>query len=167
MLNYDKCKKCNKSGNEVNNNCDECINNYLFINEFFIHSKNCFQKCDYYYYFNENNKYICTQSDICPLKYNKLIIEKKKCIDDCKNDNEYLYEYNNNCLKECPLNKKIYEEEKKCLEECYENQFEYNNICYNDCPENTYRLYQNKNICVKNIPENYYLDNNDNIYKEC
>ena len=44
--------------------------------------------------------------------YKNLISQKRKCIDDCKKDdnNEYIYEYNNICLKECPENKRIYEE---------------------------------------------------------
>ena len=70
-------------------------------------------------------------------------------------------------MKECPENKKIYEEEKICLDECYPFQFEYNNTCYNDCPSDKYRLFRYRNICSDSIPDNYYLDNNDNIYKEC
>ena len=53
---YKLCRKCNTSGNDINNNCDECINNYKFLNESFVNNKNCFEKCPYYYYFNENNK---------------------------------------------------------------------------------------------------------------
>ena len=49
------CKKCNISGDNINNNCDECINNYIFLNESFVNSKNCFKKCNYYYYFDKNN----------------------------------------------------------------------------------------------------------------
>jgi len=164
---YYTCKKCNISGNEINNNCDECIDNYTFINESLALSNNCFIKCEFYYYFNENNEYTCTISDICPTNYNKIIKQKNKCIDDCKNDNIFNYEYNNSCLKECPTNAKIFGDEKLCLEECYENQFEYNNNCYNDCPTNTFRLFINRNVCVNALPENYYLDNTDNIYKEC
>ena len=70
-------------------------------------------------------------------------------------------------MKKCPENKRIYEEEKICLDECYPFQFEYNNTCYNDCPSDKYRLFGYRNICSDSIPDNYYLDNNDNIYKEC
>ena len=140
---------------------------FLFINESIVPSQNCFKKCEHYFYFNESNQYTCTELNVCPTQYNKLIEGKKKCVDECINDDEYKCEYNNKCLKECPRGLKIYEEEKKCLDSCYEYQFEYNNICYNDCPNNTYRIFQVRNICIAEVPENYYLDNNDNIYKEC
>ena len=115
-----------------------------------------FQTIIYYYFINENIQYTCTESNICPIKYSKLVEDKKKCIDECRNDDEYKYEYNNKCLKECPDGIKIYEEQKKCLESCNDNQFEYNNICYDDCPNGTYRIFQNRNICSIEIPDNYF-----------
>ena len=51
---------------------------------------NCYKICDYYY-FGEDSKYECTLSNECPLKYNKLISDKEKCIDDCKMDDKYIY----------------------------------------------------------------------------
>ena len=76
-----------------------------------------------------------------------------------------IYEYNNICCKKCPETTKTFEEQKLCLDECYPEQFEYNNICYNDCPENSYRIFIDRNKCVIKIPDNYYLDIEDNIYK--
>ena len=35
----------------------------------------------------------------CPEKYNKLIINKGKCIDECLKDNIYIFEYNNICYE--------------------------------------------------------------------
>ena len=32
----------------------------------------------------------------------KIIFDKKKCIDNCYKDYEYIYEYNNLCYKSCP-----------------------------------------------------------------
>ena len=98
---YKLCKKCNESGNDINNNCDECINNYVFLNDNFVNNKNCFEKCNYFYYFDENNNYNCSQNYLCPENY-KLIIEKNKCIDECKNYEENMYEYNKTCLNQCP-----------------------------------------------------------------
>ena len=164
---YDKCKKCSQFGDEANNKCDECIDNYIFINDSFANTNNCYMDCDHYYYFKGYNQYECTESYNCPSQYNKLIINKMKCIGDCKNDNDYVYTYNNNCYEECPSNKKRYEEEKLCLDECNEELFEYNNICYNNCPVNTYRIYTTRKICLDTIPENYYLDSSDNIHKKC
>ena len=141
---YRTCKTCNKSGNETNNNCNECIYNYTFLNESLAIPYNCYKICPYYYYFDENNKYNCIES--CHLQYNKLIEEKNKCIDECIKDDEYKYEYKNKCFISCPNGTKIYEKENKCLDSCYDNQFEYNNNCYDNCPNGTNKLFQNRNI---------------------
>jgi hypothetical protein len=87
---YDTCKKCTGPGTPTDNNCDKCANGYGFLAETFINTKNCFKNCNYYYYFNENNEYFCTVSDSCDYNY-KLIRPKKKCINECKNDNENKY----------------------------------------------------------------------------
>ena len=92
---HQNCNYCYGEGNNINNNCIECISSYIFLNE--SNSKNCYEKCQIYYYFDEFNNYKCTQNYECPQKFNKLIIEKNKCIDDCKNDNIYKYEYNGIC----------------------------------------------------------------------
>ncbi len=62
-----------------------------------------------------------------------MIHYKNKCINYCKNDDEYKYEYNNQCMVVCPDNLKRDEEQKLCLDKCYSNQFKCDNICYNDC----------------------------------
>ena len=62
----------------------------------------CFKICQYYYYLNESNDYICTKSENCVDDYNKLIVEKSQCIDKCEKDNIYKYEYVNICYTECP-----------------------------------------------------------------
>ncbi len=77
---YSTCKKCGVLGNETNNNCDECIDNYIFINDSSVPLQNCYLKCEFYYYFDENNKYFCTNNSSCPSEYPKLIEEKKKCV---------------------------------------------------------------------------------------
>jgi len=165
---YDTCKKCTGPGTSTNNNCDKCINGYGFLSEPFVNQKNCFENCNYYYYFNENNEYFCTVSDSCDYNY-KLIRSKKKCINECKNDNDnkYIYEYNNECVDQCPSGSLLDNEVKKCLNSCPSNKFEYENSCLIDCPSGKYKIYKNKNICSKTLYENYYLDNNTKIYKPC
>ena len=97
---FQSCKSCYGPGNEMENNCSECEINYHYLNE--SNSKsNCYEKCAYYYYF-DSSKYYCTERWSCPLKFNKLIIAKNKCIDKCQNDNKYIYEYNNICYENCP-----------------------------------------------------------------
>jgi len=112
---YETCNKCNIGGNELNNNCIECKVNYTFyINQKNI--SNCYKKCDSYYYFDKSDNFYCTET--CPDKYKKVIEEKKRCIDLCKNDDIYKYEYDNICYEKCP-NGTIVNEAKY---NCYENE---------------------------------------------
>ena len=41
---------------------------------------------------------------IYQIKNKKLISERRECLDDCKNDDIYKYEFNNNCYEKCPNN---------------------------------------------------------------
>ena len=96
------CKTCNIKGDEFNNNCQECNSEYEFKHDF-DNDKNCYKKCNNYYYFDSSKIYNCTDGNNCPLNY-KLIIPKKKCIDDCSKDKIYRYEYQNICYEACPNN---------------------------------------------------------------
>ena len=97
------CFSCSKGGDLNDHNCDECKSDYTFLNG---EGKkgNCYKKCENYYYFDEFNKYKCTNRKTCPDSRRKLITEKGKCIDECYNDDTYKYEYNNECYKKCPDN---------------------------------------------------------------
>ena len=103
QLCFPTCKKCIEYGDKNNNKCLEYINGYNFIYDF-ENVNNCYEKCKYYYYFVSSNNYYCTENEKCPVEYSKIILEKKRCIDDCSKDNIYKYEYNNKCYKECPNN---------------------------------------------------------------
>ena len=98
------CASCSKGGDIFDHNCDECKSNYIFLNET-DKNGNCYKKCDNYYYFDKNNQYLCTDEKECPPSRRLLIKEKRKCIDECYNDDTYKYEYNNKCYKKCPDNK--------------------------------------------------------------
>ena len=78
---YKSCKTCNERGNETYHLCIECNDDYNFELSISNH-KNCY--------------------NICPGEYNKIIRDKKQCINNCSLDNEYIYEYNNECFKKCP-----------------------------------------------------------------
>ena len=112
---YKFCKKCYGPGNIENNNCLECIENMKFIDEPFK-PKNCFPKCNNYYFIDGDQNYFCTNASECPLDYPKLVFEKEKCIEKCKSDNKYNFEYNNRCFLFCP-NGTIYRSNKKI---CYD-----------------------------------------------
>ena len=98
---YETCKNCSQRGDSNSHNCDLCKDDFIIINEL-NKEKNCYKKCDYYYYIASNNEYSCTITNECPYEYSKLISEKKKCIDICSKDDTYKYEFNNFCYIKCP-----------------------------------------------------------------
>ena len=108
-----KCyKKLMSDENNNNNNiCDFCGLNYLKEFNYKLNVINCYKQCSYYHYFDINsNEMFCL--DNCSGIYNKLIKEKKECIEDCKKDDVYNYElkkeYNIICV-----NKSIFATEQK------------------------------------------------------
>ena len=65
--------------------------------------KNCYRYCTYYFYQDKINKiFYCTESLGCPIEFNKLVNEKKECLKSCEEDEEYKYEFQKKCYKECP-----------------------------------------------------------------
>ena len=96
---YETCKNCYGEGNKMDNKCSLCINNYDFIDE--LKNNNCYERCRYFYYFDELNNYMCTLNETCQENY-KLINEKNKCINECKFDDIYKYEFKNVCYERCP-----------------------------------------------------------------
>ena len=79
---YHTCKTCNISGNNRNHNCIECNDNYPIgiKNENYL---NCYENCSYYYYFDNEFNYYCTEDSSCPNEYYKLKVDTRECI---KND---------------------------------------------------------------------------------
>ena len=98
---YETCNTCIYGGDKNENNCSTCENNYIKEPDL-INSHNCVLKCPYFYYYNSYGKYKCTLFPNCPDDFNLIIKEKKKCIDNCEKDDLYKYNYNGECLKECP-----------------------------------------------------------------
>ena len=111
---FNRCQKCQTSGDESNNNCELCIDNYIFVNDSSLKEKNCYEKCEFYYYLNESNYYFCTQGNSCPENY-KLIKEKGKCIDECYNDDFYKFEFEKICYEQCPNGTIDTDGNKKCF----------------------------------------------------
>ena len=106
---------------------------------------NCYKDYLYYYYLGSDKIYHRTNSPQCPNNY-KLIETKSLCINNCSNDTEYIYEFNNKCYLYCPFNS-ILSENNKC--KC--NYYYYNN---------------NTIECSQIIPDGYYLKNKSNIIIE-
>ena len=107
------CATCDHGGDGDENNCTSCEINHVKKPDF-PNSTNCVIKCLYYYYYTIFDQYKCTPSAECPKDYNLMIKEKKKCIDNCQNDDLYKYQYNGECLEECPNNTYYDENENKC-----------------------------------------------------
>ena len=98
---FSRCKTCNYKGNNKQNNCTSCKNGFRFRPDEKNYT-NCVVKCDYYYYINIFNQYFCTESNQCPIEVSLLIRDKGQCVDSCSKDNEYIYQFNYECFKECP-----------------------------------------------------------------
>ena len=86
---FSSCKYCIKEGNYAKQFCTICnINNsFALIMEDTINSieptYNCYPNCSYYYYFDENEDFQCTQELKCPENYDKLINKEKRCVKSC------------------------------------------------------------------------------------
>ena len=151
---FDTCKFCNGEGNEEFNNCIECNSGYYFLN--YTESQiNCYEKCEYYYYFDEYNKYQCTE--LCPSNFNKLIINKNKCIDECENDDIYKYEYINFCYSSCPNNTIAYENSYICNDNNNDKNY-YNDTFIYSCVEEI--VFKNK---IKNSTNDSTVEIQDQI----
>ena len=100
---FESCKSCYGRGDQTDNNCSSCKENYIF-KPGIKNTRNCVIKCNYYYYYSMIGKYFCTYNYHCPEKINLVIEDKNQCIYDCNIDDEYKYQYNGECLKKCPEN---------------------------------------------------------------
>ena len=149
---YISCKNCAETGNESDNKCIECKDDYEIKNDD-ENDKNCYKKCTYKYYYDSNNKYTCTTDDNCPTDLPKLISEKNRCIDECKKDNLYKYEYNGVCLSGCPNgthsktdNEYICEGDLNC-----EQKGKYYNYFFTACTDEVEDGYYCNNILLKTV----------------
>jgi hypothetical protein len=143
----------------------ECVGSCSLTPYLFDYFGECLEECPIgTYYYSDNHKYYCTSDLLCPeYKYKLLIPQKGICIDNCTNDDQYIYELNNICY-EIPyyLNNKSMSPEISnnniTKDEIIENIKEYiNNLDYNNLKETLSEM-QNKNIQYL-----LYKDNEMNI----
>ena len=94
---YHTCKICNKGGNKLIHNCIECNGNYSFgiIKDNYL---NCYEKCVYYHYSDNDNSFICTLNSSCPKEYPILITSQLECIKN--NMIEVIKDMLNNAINE-------------------------------------------------------------------
>ena len=152
------CATCEYGGDGIENNCTSCELNYINKPDFY-NSTNCVIKCLYFYYYTIFDQYKCTPSAKCPNDYYLMIKEKRKCIDNCQNDDKYKYQYNGECLKDCPNNTYYDEYESKCkdkdIDQCLltENQLNINakNITDKELEELAYKYAIEFNYTINHI----------------
>ena len=77
----------------------------------------------------------------------------------CTNDEEYLFEFNNNCLKICPNDTFIKIDENLCLIACGQRQYLYQNMCYSSLPNDLNTFFQNGYIYINNDSDINYILN--------
>ena len=79
-----------------------CIKNVIIRVNFVLYNNysNCYENCDFFYYFDDDNNFICTQNYSCPENYDIFIPKKNKCTDNCEKDDIYKFEYNKTCYSE-------------------------------------------------------------------
>ena len=76
---YFTCRRCEKKGNNTNHNCLECVSNisFSFIVTYYL---NCYENCNYYYHFDDNNNDHCTSNLSCPNDF-PILTETNECVD--------------------------------------------------------------------------------------
>ena len=185
---YKKCQKCNKHGNDANHNCIECIEDYTLTKDF--GKSQCYKKCDYYYYYNTTNHRVCTINNSCPENLTKIVNSTNRCVKECSDDENNMYEYDNQCYSSCPSGThKINEESYKCGKlscdilysydraECiteppigfYINSTEDKTIdkCHDNCKTCNGGPSDNNNNCTKCPDENTIYFDLGNCTSEC
>ena len=164
---YSSCKKCTSFGDDDDHNCLDCLLNYKKINEF-GKGNNCYIDCgDNYYYFDNEGNYNCIESDLCREKQMKLIDEKKKCIDNCNNDDTYKLEYDNKCYDECPPNTFINVDNEDICQSNPEGYYLDVNIyrkCYETCKTCNKEGSQSNHNCINCIEDYFPILNSQGGY---
>ena len=152
---YETCKKCTELGDVNDHKCTECYQNYT------LNETNCYEICQYYYYFDSSNQYHCTKKEECPENY-KLIIDKRKCINKCSKDEIYKIEYKDQCYQFCPNGTYYNYNLTECIDNipegyyCNDTSLKTIDKCDNKCNNCSYQSMKDR-LCIScNINDNYY-----------
>ena len=97
---YQTCQTCEEDGDAAYHNCLTCVKGFRFRPDK-NPEKNCVVNCTYFY-LSPYGEYKCLEKLNCPEESNLIIVENNQCIDDCKKDENYTYQYNGVCYKSCP-----------------------------------------------------------------
>jgi len=157
---FETCATCDYGGNGIEHNCTSCDIDLIKKPEF-NSSKNCVTKCSYYYYYTSYGQYKCSNSSQCPKQKNLLVRDIGKCTNNCKNEYLYKYQYNGECLKECPKYTK--EDEnficKEYINKCYLTKY--------DIYLNHYNIDNEIETIVENYAKEFnYTEKHVSIYND-
>ena len=163
---YDSCKKCSKSGNSLNHNCDECKDDYRDLED---DTKMCFKTDEIvegYKFEIESDKFKkCYESCKTCSETNGNEIDNK-CL-TCKKNYEKDPYTPTNCVLKCDKNwfKNLTSELKECVDSCpssYPYFISINNECTQSCNScskcSSLQFYKYNYNCVTECPENTILD---------
>ena len=159
---FHSCITCDIEGDKESHNCIECSDKYNFeLNK--NNYINCYDKCEFYFYFDKKaNKYYCTPKQKCPDKYNKLKLNNKECIEDCKRDSIYKYEFRNQCYFKCPDNTELSKtKDYYCNVKC-PKQYPFEIVNTQKCVKNCTINDRNNKLCIIN----YISDEKDSTVQD-
>ena len=149
---YYSCQNCYGNGTKAYHNCISCDSNNTFSIAKKINvtmTKNCYKKCDYYYYLDTSNNYYCSSNKKCPSPYDFLIVELRQCVRSCSGT--YKMKLRKECYKECPegISKKSDKLANQCIVICpYDAPFEIveDQTCVGSCTI----IQRSEKLCVTN-----------------
>jgi hypothetical protein len=148
---FKTCNSCSKAGNEINNNCINCISNFYPISD---NPSNCYDiNSPPKFYYLDN---IFSSFFPCERPCDKCSENIKKYCTICQQSN--LVYFNRGCMKDCPLNMKA--DIFNICRSCYDlNLFSFNNTCTDKCPEG---YITNANKLCENLSSSNNSSNNTN-----
>ena len=163
---YLSCDLCEKEGNDIYHNCIKCNSEYFYeLN--MLSYLNCYNKCKFNYYYDEfNQKYFCTPDNNCVNYYDKLIYEKNQCVNDCKKNPNFPFEFKKKCYSECPKNISEISKEKKffCEIKCSKD-LPFKLFEIQECVDNCTLSQMKNKICELNYRSNNKTEMNEILEK--
>ena len=125
---------------------------YIYYELNFLTHLNCYNSCDYNFYYDENNKkYYCTPDNNCVNYYDKIISEKNQCVHDCKQYPDFPFEFHKKCYNKCPENiSEVSKEREYYCEIICPKDLPYELIDSQTCVKICSLSQINKKLCKKN-----------------